>query len=204
MLNVGLTGNVASGKSTVARWFADWGATVIDADQLVRKAQAPGTETLRQIAQRFGKAMLLPNGALDRERLRAKVLADPAALETLNGLVHPAVAIARTQALDAARKRGDRVVVQDIPLLFEVLDPASFDYVVLVDAPAELRRQRLVTSRGMSGREADALIGAQQPSMDKRARSHAVLDNTSSLADLENKARTLWQELRRRADSAPL
>ncbi|HEY2825800.1 MAG TPA: dephospho-CoA kinase [Gemmatimonadales bacterium] len=199
MLNVGLTGNVASGKSTVARWFADWGATVIDADQLVRKAQAPGTETLRQIAQRFGKAMLLPNGALDRERLRAKVLADPAALETLNGLVHPAVAIARTQALDAARKRGDRVVVQDIPLLFEVLDPASFDYVVLVDAPAELRRQRLVTSRGMSGREADALIGAQQPSMDKRARSHAVLDNTSSLADLENKARTLWQELWRRS-----
>jgi dephospho-CoA kinase len=199
MLNVGLTGNVASGKSTVARWFAEWGATVIDADDLVRQVQAPGSDVVRQIAQRFGGAVVKADGSLDRAALRGKVFADPAALQALNSIVHPAVAIARASAMHAARQRGDKIVVQDIPLLFEVLDPKSFDMVVLVDAPPKLRRERIIAERGLSPAEADRLIQAQMPAEQKRPRSQIVIDNEGSLTELERQARQAWENIRRRS-----
>ncbi|MBW8772877.1 MAG: dephospho-CoA kinase, partial [Gemmatimonadetes bacterium] len=118
MLNVALTGNIAAGKSEVVRRFAEWGATVIDADQLAREAQAPGTEVLRAIAQRFGKEMIRPDGTLDRVALRGLVMGDETALGTLNGIVHPAVRRRRDQLLAEAKGRGDRIVINDIPLLF--------------------------------------------------------------------------------------
>src|SRR6266487_2818427 len=131
MLNVGLTGNIASGKSTVVELFKKWGATVIDADSLAREAEAPGTAVLAAIAGRFGTDVLAPGGGLDRAALRAKVMGDNAALAALNAIVHPAVQQRRLELQRTAAERGDAIVINDIPLLFEVLDPAQFDAIGL-------------------------------------------------------------------------
>jgi dephospho-CoA kinase len=172
---------------------------VIDADELAREAQAPGTAVLAAIAKRFGAQVLRRDGYLDRAALRTKVLGDAAALATLNALVHPAVQRRREALLDAAWKRGDRIVVNDIPLLFEALDPAQFDVVVLVDAPVAVRRARLRALRGLSNEEVDGLLAAQMPAGRKRKKSHLVIDNDQGLDELLRRARTVYDELERRA-----
>jgi dephospho-CoA kinase len=194
MLNVALTGNAAAGKSTVARWFADWGATVIDSDVLAIEAQRPGSDTLTDLTRQFGNAILLSDGSLDRAALRRIVLADESARATLNAIVHPAVKARRESLVAEARRRGDRILVSDIPLLFEVLDPASFDLVVLVEAPNSIRRKRLVR-RGLGAAEADQLMASQLPSENKRAGSDIVIENRGSLDDLEKAAREAWRQI---------
>lgn len=207
MLNVALTGNIAAGKSSVADLFRRWGATLIDADQLVREVQAPGSAVLRAIAARFGADVILPDGDLDRARLRGIVMADPAARRDLEALVHPAVQARRRDRVEQARRRGDRVVVNDIPLLFEVLDPGLFDVVVLVDAPEEIRLQRLVEDRGLSEEEARRLLAAQLPTGPKRvwrggprAEGPFIIENDGTRARLEERARAVWEELLALAD----
>jgi dephospho-CoA kinase len=195
MLNVALTGNIAAGKSTVAALFRAWGATIIDADQLVREAQAPGSPILAAIGERFGPDLIDAAGRLDREGLRRRVLADPAALADLNRLVHPEV-LRRRAALEAeARARGDPIVVSDIPLLFEASDPDAFDVVILVDAPPAVRRARLLATRRLGPDEADRMLSAQAPSGPKRARSTFVIDNDGDPQALEERARAVWVEL---------
>jgi dephospho-CoA kinase len=195
MLSVALTGNVAAGKSTVAELFRRWGATVIDADRLVREAQAPGSPVLAAIAERFGPGVLGPAGTLDRAGLRRLVLADPAALDGLNAIVHPEVYRRRAELEAEARRRGDRIVISDIPLLFESADPAAFEVVVLVDAPEAVRRARLVAERGLTEEEADRLMAAQAPSGPKRARSTFVIDNDADRTALAARAREVWSSL---------
>ena len=195
MLNVALTGNVASGKSAVAALFAAWGATVIDADAIVHELQRPGTGVYDAILGRFGPRVVGPRGLLDRDALRARVLADPDARRDLEAIVHPAVARRREELMADARRRGVQVVVSDIPLLFEALDPAAFDAVVLVDAPEAERRRRLVVERGLDPAEAERLMAAQLPSAAKRARSTWVIENDGTLADLERRARGVWEAL---------
>jgi dephospho-CoA kinase len=195
MLSVALTGNVASGKTTVCRLFAEWGATIIDADLLVREVQQPGMPVLAAIAERFGPGVLLADGALDRAALRRIVFADAVARQALNAIVHPAVQRRRAELVAAARARGDRIVVSDIPLLFEVLDPAAFDAVVLVDAPAAVRRARLMRHRGLLPDEADRLMAAQLPATTKRARSDVVIDNDGTPEQLRERALEAWQRL---------
>ena len=194
-LNVGLTGNVASGKSTVAALFRRWGAAVIDADAIVHELQRPGTEVHAAIVRRFGPGVLLPDGGLDRAALRDWVLADPGARQDLEAIVHPAVAARRAELVAAARERGVPVIVSEIPLLFETLDPAAFDAVVLVEAPAALRRRRLMEQRGLAHAEADRLIAAQMPSELKRAGSRFVIENDGSPDELERRSRTVWEAL---------
>lgn len=195
MLNVALTGNIAAGKSTVVTLFRQWGATLIDADQLVREVQSPGSPVLAAIGQRFGADLIDSAGRLDRDALRRRVLSDPAALADLNRLVHPAVLERRSRLEAEARDRGDRIVISDIPLLFEASDPEAFDAVILVDAPPEVRRARLLATRGLSAEEADRLLAAQAPSAPKRARSTYVIDNDGDRATLEARARAVWNEL---------
>ncbi len=203
MLNVALTGNVAAGKSTVADCFQRWGATIIDADELVREVQAPGSPVLSAIVRRFGQDLLLPDGTLDRGALRNRVMGDPASRRTLESLVHPAVARRREALVDAAWKRGDPIVVNEIPLLFESLDPARFDAVVFVDAPHAVRRTRLRALRGLKDEEADQLLAAQAPADRKRKRSDFVIDNEGSFEVLERRAREVYDELVRRAGAKP-
>ncbi len=195
MLNVALTGNVAAGKSTITAWFREWGGTVIDADALVREVQQPGSPVLTAIRERFGDTMIRPDGTLDRAALRRVVFVDPAAREALNRIVHPAVQTRRMALVAEARRRGDRIVVNDIPLLFEVLDPGAFDVVILVDAPDAVRRERLMRSRGLLADEANRLMAAQWPAAAKRGRSTIVIDNDGTLDDLRQRARAAWQQL---------
>jgi dephospho-CoA kinase len=199
MLNVALTGNIASGKSTVAELFRSWGATVIDADLLVRDAQAPGSPVLRAIAARFGQDLIDPAGVLDRRALRRRAMGDPAALADLNRIVHPDVLRRRAALEREARNRGDRIVVSDIPLLFEAADPEAFDAVVLVDAPEAVRRARLLAQRGLTAEDADRMLAAQAPTGPKRQRSTFVIDNDGDRAALEARARAVWSQLVARA-----
>src|SRR5256714_1930221 len=202
VLNVALTGNIAAGKSTVVDLFRRWGATIIDADELARQAQAPGGAVLAAIAQRFGADVLAADGSLDRAALRGKVMGDQAALGALHAIVHPAVRRRRDELVREAAERGDVLVVNDIPLLFEVLDPAQFDAVVLVDASVALRRTRLRATRGLSNEEADRMIAAQMPVERKRAQSHFTIENERSLKTLERTAPSVFDELRRPAPAA--
>jgi len=195
MLHVALTGNIAAGKSSVARLFAEWGATVIDADAIVHELQQPGTPVFAAIRNRFGPGILRSDGRLDRPALRRRVLEDPAARADLEAIIHPAVARRRAHLIAEAAGRGDPVVVSDIPLLFEVADPGAFDRVVLVDAPEAVRRDRLVRIRGLDPDEADQLIAAQLPSAGKRARSHFVIENSGSPEALETATREVWNRL---------
>lgn len=198
-LSIALTGNIGAGKTTVAGLFEQWGATIIDADQLVREAQAPGQPVLRDIAARFGTAVIFSDGSLDRAALRARVLADPVALADLNQIVHPEVHRRRLELLGQARARGDRIVVSDIPLLFEADDPGAFDAVVLVDAPEMVRRARLLASRVLPSEEVGRMMAAQLSSTPKRARSDYVIDNDGDVAALERAARAVWEALLARA-----
>ena len=199
MLSVALTGNIGAGKSTVAELFRGWGATIIDSDQLVREAQMPGQQALLEIASRFGRQMIRPDGTLDRAKLRSAVLADARALEALNAIMHPEVHRRRRELLAQARDRGDRIVLSDIPLLFEAADPSEFDAVVLVDAPESLRRQRLRQSRSLPEHELDRLIAAQLPADSKRPRSDYVIENEGDHQALERSAASIWEALLARA-----
>lgn len=207
MLLVGLTGNIASGKSTVARLFAARGATVIDADVLARRAVEVGTPAYDAIVARWGEDVVAPDGALDRGALRARVFEMAEELEELNAIVHPEVRRLRDQALDAARRRGDRIVVCDIPLLFERHLAGQFDRIVLVDAPRPLRLERLVEDRDLHEAEAMNIIAAQMPAELKRARADYVIDNVGTLDELATRAAEVWgaleRDARRRARPTP-
>ncbi|MHB1073683.1 MAG: dephospho-CoA kinase [Gemmatimonadaceae bacterium] len=202
MLLVGLTGNIASGKSTVARLFAEYGATVIDADVLARDAVEPGTRALQKIRERWGYDILAPDGSLDRTALRHEVFADPEELEALNAIVHPEVERMRREAIEAARLRGDRIVVCDIPLLFEKGLAEHFDRLVLVDAPRAMRLERLQRERNLPTAEAMAMIAAQMPAELKRARADIVIDNDGTLEALAARAAEAWNVIDAAADAA--
>ena len=193
MLSVAVTGNVASGKSTVVRFFERWGARVTDADAIVRQLQSPGTPVFDAIVARFGAGVVGADGALDRVALRTLVLADPAARRDLNAIVHPAVGARRAELEAEARLQGVSILVHDIPLLFEAADPGRFDLVVLVEAPPALCRDRLIRFRELTPDVADRLMATQLPQETKRARSHFVIVNDGDLVALELRARQVWQ-----------
>ena len=199
MLLVGLTGNIASGKSTVSHLLADRGATIIDSDELARRAVEVDTPAFRQIVRRWGPDVLAPDGMLDRAALRRQVFADQSQLEELNRIVHPEVLRLRDREKAAARARGDRIVVCDIPLLFEVNAVDEFDRIVLVDAPRPLRLERLTRERSLHETEAMDMIAAQMPAELKRARADYVIDNAGPLDALVRRVEAVWAALQRDA-----
>lgn len=199
MLHVGLTGNIAAGKTSVSAFFRDWGATIIDADAIVRRLQRPGTAVFQAIVTRFGPESLAANGTLDRPALRARILADPSEKRALEAIVHPAVEAERQRLLRLAGSARDPIVISDIPLLFETMDPSKFGAVVLVDAPEPVRLERLAAHRGLAETEASALIASQLPSAGKRARADFVIDNDGSRDQLRERAWWVWRKLLSRA-----
>ena len=201
MLLVGLTGNIASGKSTVAQLFSERGATIIDADVLARRAVERGSRAFDAIVRRWGTSVLSPDGHLDRAALRRAVFGNPRELEALNDIVHPEVERLRAARLEDARGRGDHIVVCDIPLLFEKKMVDQFDRIVLVDAPRAVRLERLVSDRGLRETEAMDMIAAQMPAELKRARTDFVLDNVGTLSELEERVGEVWTALVQDADA---
>jgi dephospho-CoA kinase len=192
---IGLTGNIASGKSTVARMLADRGAVIVDADLLAREVVRPGTPALARIVERWGEGILSPDGVLDRPELRQVVFGDREQLEELNAIVHPEVERLREERIEEARAAGARIVVCDIPLLFERHLAERFDAIVLVDAPRPVRLERLVRDRGLHEAEAMDMIAAQMPAELKRARSDFVIDNTGTVDDLRHRVDEVWEAL---------
>lgn len=194
MYRVGLTGNIASGKSAVADEWSRLGAYVIDADVLAREAVEPGTEALRRIEELFGSDVIV-NGTLDRAALGRIVFGDAARRRQLEAIVHPEVERLRARAEAIAAEHGHTIVVHAIPLLFETGLESRFDAVVLVDADAGVRLERLVTKRALAEPDARAMIASQQPAAAKRARADFVIDNNGTLDDLALRAREVWSSI---------
>lgn len=197
--DLGLTGNIASGKSTVASIWEGYGAYLIDADDLARRAVEPGSPGLEAVVERFGREVLTPGGELDRAALRRLVFSDPEARAQLEGIIHPEVGRLREEEEARAQELGAEVVVNDIPLLFEVGLEDRFDLVVLVDAPEGERLRRLIEGRGLPEEEARAMITAQMPAEEKRERADILIDNSGTLEELEARTREVWEEIERLA-----
>jgi len=196
LISVGLTGNVASGKSSVARLWRAAGVPVIDADELSRRAVSPGSRGLEAVRTEFGDEMLTADGALDRARMRALVFTDAAARERLEHILHPIIAELRSSWVEERRAAGDALVVSEVPLLFEKGLERHFDAVVLVDASPAVRRERLVRERGMQVAEADRIMAVQMDPRAKLARADHVIANDGSVEALEREAARVLAELR--------
>lgn len=188
----------------VADLFKEKGATLIDADTLSREAVLPGTRALETITARWGREVLDDSGNLDRAALRRIVFTDQAQLDELNAIIHPEIARLRDARIEAARKRGDRIVVCVIPLLFERKLVDNFDTIVLVDSPREVRMERLVETRGLDEAEAMNMIAAQMPAELKRARADYVIENTGSIESLRADVDALWESLLGKTADAPV
>jgi len=201
VLRVGLTGGIGAGKSEVSRRLGAQGAVVIDADAIAREVVAPGTEGLAAVTAEFGAGVLRQDGGLDRERLGEIVFADPAMLNRLNSIVHPLVG-RRMAELEKDAGTG-AIIVHDVPLLAENNLDTGFDLVVVVDAPTHLQIDRLVRQRGMTQDQAEARMAAQASRKQRLAIADLVVDNSSSLAELDRQVGDLWTELRRRARLQP-
>ncbi|MGO1184190.1 MAG: dephospho-CoA kinase [Micrococcaceae bacterium] len=191
-VSIGLTGGIASGKSTVAAVLAELGAIVIDADALAHQAVAPGTEGLAEIEARFGAEVINADGGLDRAALGVIVFADETEREALNAIIHPRV----REAARAVRERADAddVVVEDIPLLVETGQADRFELVVVVQAEESARIQRMVDHRGMTDDDARSRLRAQASDAERAAVADVVLRNEGTVEELRARTEQLWRD----------
>lgn len=197
MITVGLTGSIGMGKSTVAAMFAEEGAAVWDADAAVRRLYAPGAAGYLAVKERFPEA-IGPDG-VDRDRLSALVLNDAVRLAELEALVHPLVGADRGAFIDEAARAGAEVVVLDIPLLFEKGAEKFFDAVVVVSAPAEAQRARVLARPGMTEMKFRSILMKQTPDAEKRRRADFIIDTGASLAETRAQVARVMKALRARA-----
>jgi dephospho-CoA kinase len=192
-MRVGLTGGVASGKSTVAALLRELGAVVVDSDVLAREVVEPGTPGLAAVVEAFGPGVLTADGRLDRPALGAVVFGDQPARRRLEGILHPLIR-ARAAELEAAAPAGT-VVVHDIPLLVETGQADRFDAVVVVDVPVETQVARMVRDRGMSREDALARVKAQASREERLAVATQVVENTGTREDLRHRVTEVLEEL---------
>jgi len=194
-LVLGLTGTIASGKSSIAAMFADFGATVVSADQLAREAVAPGTATLHALVEAFGPSIVDAAGTLVREALAQRVFDDPAARAQLNAITHPAIARLAEARLRELRTRRVPLVIYEAPLLFEAGAAQRVDLVLTVMLDPVVLRQRLAGRDHLAPAEMQARIDAQWPQAEKIARADFVIDNSGSLAETRRQVAALYQHL---------
>lgn len=189
---IGLTGNIASGKSTVARMLADLSAEVIDADEVAHETLAAGTEESAAVARRFGPSVVRPDGSVDRAALARIVFDDPQALSDLEGIVHPGT---RRLIFQRLERSGARVAVLEAIKLLEGPLVEHVDGIWVVAAPREMRLQRLVRQQRLSEGEAAQRVDAQNPEDEKVRRADVVLHNDGSIADLQQQVEAAWRRL---------
>jgi dephospho-CoA kinase len=192
-MRVGLTGGVASGKSTVAALLRELGAVVVDSDVLAREVVEPGTPGLAAVVEAFGPEVLTADGSLDRPALGAVVFGDEGARRRLEAILHPLIR-ARAAELEAAAPEGT-VVVHDIPLLVETGQADRFDAVLVVDVPVETQVERMVRDRGMSREDALARVAAQADREQRLAAATHVVDNTGTREDLRDRVTEVLEKL---------
>lgn len=198
MLRVGLTGGIGSGKSAVSARLAQLGAVVVDADQLARDVVEPGTPGLAAVVEAFGPGVLRPDGSLDRAALGKIVFADAAQRRRLEGITHPLIGAETARRF--AAPPPDAIIVHDIPLLVEAGMGRGYDVVVVVEAPRELRLERLA-HRGLPRDQAEARMANQADDAARRAVADVLLDNGGSLAELHAQIDALWADLVARRDA---
>jgi dephospho-CoA kinase len=192
-MRVGLTGGIASGKSTVSSMLAELGAVIIDGDQLAREVVERGTPGLAAVVEAFGPEVLTPAGDLDRPRLGQIVFADEAKRKVLEGIVHPLVFERYAEAETAAPE--DAIVVHDIPLLAESGRADTFDAVIVVETPAEVQIERMLRDRGWTREDAEARIGAQATPEQRRAIATHLIVNDGSREQLRARVEEVYRDL---------
>ena len=190
---IGLTGGIATGKSTVAGLLAGRGAVIVDADTLAREVVEPGSPALAEIAAGFGDSVLTPDGALDRAALGAVVFADPAQRRRLEAITHPRIAALMGERIAAGLASEAPLVVADIPLLFEGDRVGLVEGVLLVDAPEEVQLRRLMLRDGIDEAAARDRVAAQMPLAEKRRRATWVIDNSGTPKDTAAQVASWWE-----------
>lgn len=191
---IGLTGGIASGKSTVASLFEKLGAPVVDADQLAREVVQPGGEALEKIAEAFGRGVLNPDGTLNRAALGEIVFADPEARRTLEGITHPAIKKLAQEKLARLKEAGVETAFYVAPLLIEAGAVSRVNEVWVVYLDRETQVARLMARDGLSREAALARIASQMPMEEKKRHARVVIDNRGTLEDLEAQVKTVWRE----------
>ena len=195
VLILGLTGNIASGKSSVAELLRRKGARLLSADQLAREVVAPGTALLTRVVGLFGDGVLQEDGQLDRQALAQRVFSDAEARSQLNALLHPAIGRLAEQRLAEMCDEGDSLVVYEAPLLFEAGAEKRVDRILVVTISPQEQLRRLIQRDKLGSDDARRRIAAQMSQADKVARADFVVDNSGSLEELEVQVEKLWREL---------
>jgi dephospho-CoA kinase len=195
-MNIGLTGGIAAGKSTVANLLVQRGALLIDLDRIAREIVEPGRPALAQIAQRFGQAVLRADGSLDRQKLGAIVFADPLKRRELERITHPAIrAVMKQRMEENEREAPDRLTVVDVPLLYESGLEDRFERVMVVYVPRRTQLERLIRRDRLTPEEAERRLNAQMDIEEKRQRADFVIDNSGSLEETERQVEAFWREM---------
>ena len=195
-LLVGLTGSIATGKSTVSRMFAHLGARVLDADLLAREVVMPGQPAYLKIVEEFGQGVVQEDGTLDRKALGAIVFAEPARRKRLEEITHPAIAARQQRILSVLDEEAfEGIVIWDVALLFETGGVAKMDRVVVVATDPETELGRLMTRDGMAEADARARIASQIPVAEKAKRAHYVIDNSGDRIQTERQVKAVYEAL---------
>ena len=202
MIVIGLTGGIASGKSTMAGIFRDLAIPVHDADAAVHKMMASGGEAVDTVRACFGDQVLASDGSIDRQRLGAEVFAEPSRRKELEAIIHPLVAMSRDRFLETHRQAGAPLAVLDIPLLFETGGETLCDFIILCSVDLDTQRQRALTRQGMTADKFEAIVQSQMPLATKQAKADAVIETNRGVetarADLKAILDGPVDELRRR------
>lgn len=192
---LGITGGIATGKSTVAALFAELGAVLVSADTLAREVVSPGTKVLAKLAARFGSEILAADGSLDREALAALVFADEKNREVLNQITHPAIASLAEERLDHLRQTDAALIVYEAPLLFEAAAEGRVDKVLVVTATADIQLRRLMARSRLDRAAAVARVDAQMPLAEKVRRADFVIDNSGDVNQTRQAVAALYRQL---------
>lgn len=195
---IGLTGGIASGKSTVSGMLRQRGAVVIDTDQLAREVTRPGSEALAAISRQFGPEVLNSDGSLRRDLVGKIVFADPTQKKWLESLLHPLIREKAEEQARVAMEAGEGIVVFDVPLLFESGWNEHVDSIWTVFVPPEIQQQRLIHRDRFSVEDAKARIASQWPIADKAARSDVVIDNSGEMENTRRQVEEAWAQVLRR------
>lgn len=201
MITVGLTGGIASGKTTVSAMFRELGIPVICADELAHDAVKTGSPALREIREVFGDEVFDQYGELDRLKLGSRVFGNPLLKKQLERIIHPAVALKKQELLDYYVSQGHPIVVIDVPLLFEAEWDKAVDVILVVYVSRDLQAERLVQRNGLSAEEAQARLNSQWSIEDKKDKAHMVIDNSGSIEETRIRFRQVIDELRAMAPS---
>ncbi len=203
-LLVGLTGSIATGKSTVSRMFAHLGARVLDADLLAREVVMPGQPAYLKIVEEFGHQVVQEDGTLDRKALGAIVFAEPVRRKRLEEITHPAIAARQQRILSVLEEEAlEGIVIWDVALLFETGGLAKMDRVVVVYADPETELARLIARDGMTEADARARIASQMPVAEKAKRAHYVIDNSGDRAHSERQVKAVYEALLAELEAKP-